>query len=110
MTPHPQALLRLQGDPRDAIISFVREEGLDLLLVGRSLGGRFKKVPRCLEPCSEPTDTDSRDLMCIDGKMGPESNRACGALQAFTPGGTVSQHVVSHASCPVLVLPAKAVS
>lgn len=31
-------------------------------------------------------------------------------VQAFTPGGTVSQHVVSHASCPVLVLPAKAVS
>ena len=31
-------------------------------------------------------------------------------MQAFTPGGTVSQHVVSHASCPVLVLPAKAVS
>ena len=39
--------LLLQGDPRDAIINFVREEGLDLLLVGRSLGGRFKKVLRC---------------------------------------------------------------
>jgi nucleotide-binding universal stress UspA family protein len=38
--------LLLQGDPRDAIINFVREEGLDLLLVGRSLGGRFKKVLR----------------------------------------------------------------
>lgn len=28
--------------------------------------------------------------------------------QAFTPGGTVSQYVVSNASCPVLVYPAKA--
>lgn len=27
--------------------------------------------------------------------------------QAFTPGGTVSQHVVSNAACPVLVYPAK---
>lgn len=40
-------MCRLQGDPRDAIISFAREEGLDLLLVGRSVGGRFKKVQQC---------------------------------------------------------------
>ena len=39
-----RATLQLQGDPRDAIINFVRDEEVDLLLVGRSLGGRFKKV------------------------------------------------------------------
>ena len=47
ITSHERAVPWLQGDPRDAIINFVREEGLDLLLVGRSLGGRFKKVPQC---------------------------------------------------------------
>lgn len=61
---------QMQGDPRERICSFAKEEGLDILMVGRSLGSRFKK--------------------------------------AFTPGGTVSQHVVSNAACPVLVYPAKA--
>mmetsp|Transcript_7729 Transcript_7729/g.22888 ORF Transcript_7729/g.22888 Transcript_7729/m.22888 type:complete len:512 (+) Transcript_7729:237-1772(+) len=31
-------------------------------------------------------------------------------LKAFTPGGTVSQYVVSHAACPVMVYPHKAAS
>lgn len=30
------------------------------------------------------------------------------ALQALTPGGTVSQHLVTRAPCPTLVLPYKA--
>lgn len=54
-----------QGDPRDRFTAFAWEHNLELLVVGRSPGSRFRK--------------------------------------AFTPGGTVSQHVVSNAICPVLV-------
>ena len=38
-------VLRVQGDAKDKLLAYAEEHPLDILVIGRSMGSRLRKVP-----------------------------------------------------------------